>query len=391
MNNWLEIEEKHSSGAYGGWPMTIVRGNGSYLWDSDDKKYLDLSTGIGVASLGHSNLSIKNALNEQAGKLISASHGYYGNDVRALYLEKLSEISPKNLNRIFLCNSGTEAVEGAIKLARLVSKKSKILSCVRGYHGRTLGALSATWKEAMKAPFNPIVPNFEHVPFGKIDPIKNKNLDEVAAILIEPIQGEGGIYSASKSYLNDLKNLCLENDILLIFDEVQCGFGRTGEWFASQYFDIEPDIISIAKAQGGGVPIGAVIFNDNLKFEKKMHGSTYGGNPLACAVGISVIDFIIENDILNNVKKMGEYFKAELNNLLNLYPNILKDVRGVGLMIALQFRGPAGPALMGLLDKGVLALTAGKPNLRFLPPYIITKDEIDFAISSLKEVLGEVS
>ncbi len=243
----------------------------------------------------------------------------------------------------------------------------------------------------MKAPFNPIVPNFEHVPFGKIDPIKNKDLDEVAAILIEPIQGEGGIYSASKSYLNDLKNLCLENDILLIFDEVQCGFGRTGEWFASQYFDIEPDIISIAKAQGGGVPIGAVIFNDNLKFEKKMHGSTYGGNPLACAVGISVIDFIIENDILNNVKKMGEYFKTELNNLLNLYPNILKDVRGVGLMIALQFRGPAGPALMGLLDKGVLALTAGKPNLRFLPPYIITKDEIDFAISSLKEVLGEVS
>ena len=269
MNNWLEIEEKHSSGAYGGWPMTIVRGNGSYLWDSDDNKYLDLSTGIGVASLGHSNINIKNALTEQSGKLISASHGYYGNDVRALYLKRLAEISPKNLNRIFLCNSGTEAVEGAIKLARSVSKKSKILSCVRGYHGRTLGALSATWKEAMKAPFNPIVPNFEHVPFGKIDPIKNKDLDNVAAILIEPIQGEGGVYSASKSYLKELKNLCLENDILLIFDEVQCGFGRTGEWFASQYFDVEPDIISIAKAQGGGVPIGAVIFNDNLKFEKK--------------------------------------------------------------------------------------------------------------------------
>ena len=391
MNDWLKIEEKHSSGAYGGWPMTIVKGSGAYLWDSNNKKYLDLATGIGVASLGHSNDSIKKALTDQSKKLISASHGYYGNDIRAQYLKKLSEISPKNLNRIFLCNSGTEAVEGAIKLARSYTKRPKIIACIRGYHGRTLGALSATWKEAMKAPFYPVVPDFEHVPFGKIDPIKNKLSNDVAAVLIEPIQGEGGVYPAPKEYLIELKKLCNKNKSLLLFDEVQCGFGRTGEWFASDYFGVEPDIISIAKAQGGGIPIGAVISNDNIKFEKKMHGSTYGGNPLSCAVGISVIEYIMKNDILDNVKKMGKYFTQELNYLVDDYPSILKDVRGVGLMIALQFRGSAGPALMGLLDRGILALTAGKPNLRFLPPYIISKKEIDHTILSLKEILDEIS
>ncbi len=387
MSRWTELENRHGSGAYGGWPITLVRGEGSYLWDSEGKKYLDFSTSIGAASLGHHNKGLTEAILDQSSKLLTANNGYYCNDIRAQYVEALAQIAPGNLNRTFLCNSGTEAVEGAIKLARSHTGRTEIVAAMRAYHGRTMGALSVTWQKEIREPFGPLLPDISHIHFGKTEVLIEAVTQKTAAILLEPIQGEAGIHAAPAGYLQAVREICNDTGALMILDEVQTGIGRTGKWFACEHAGVVPDIIAVAKALGGGFPMGAFLMNDDITFQRKQHGSTFGGNPLACRVGLEVITQIIQENLLANACYMGEHFISGLRVIEEANPTVIREARGVGLMLALEFKRPVGKILSKLMQRGVLALKAGRSTLRFLPPLNVSRDEIDTCLDTLSSVL----
>ncbi|MEE2876501.1 MAG: acetylornithine/succinylornithine family transaminase [Candidatus Neomarinimicrobiota bacterium] len=387
MNQWINLEERRGSGAYGGWPITLVRGKGTRVWDSSGSEYLDFATGIGVASIGHSNPLLQQVVSHQAGLLMTAHNGYYCNDVRAQFLNELARIAPLGLERVFLCNSGTEAIEGAIKLARSHSGRTQIVAAMRSFHGRTLGSLSATWNKAFREPFEPLVPDFAHVPFGNKEALANAMTEETAAVILEPIQGEGGVYPAPEGYLWEARQLCDQWGAMLILDEVQTGGGRTGRWFACEHYGVFPDVLTVAKGLGGGVPIGAVIMRDNISFEKKQHGSTFGGNPLSCRAALAVIQFIEENDLLSNAEEVGTFFLDGLSKLADEKREMIREARGLGLMLALQLKRSAGPVLAKLREMGVLALTAGRTNIRFLPPLTVTKGEVNRVLNLISDAL----
>ncbi|NOZ03760.1 MAG: aspartate aminotransferase family protein [FCB group bacterium] len=387
MNRWIELETQHGSGAYGNWPFALTRGEGVYVWDSAGNKYLDFATGIGVAVLGHAHPVLTQAITDQTGTLITCHSGYFANDVRARFLAKLTGITPSDLDRVFLCNSGTEAVETALKLARAHTGRPGIVTMMRSFHGRTMGSLSATWKKPFRAPFEPLVPGFTHIPFGDTEALEKAVTEETAAVLLEPIQGEAGVYPASEEYLREARRICDANGALLIFDEVQTGIGRTGKWFACEHAGVAPDILCLAKALGGGIPIGATVSRSGIAFEKGQHGNTFGGNPLSCRAGLTIIEYIEEHDLLTNITRVGAYFMTGLEQLAQQKPSAIRDIRGKGLMIAIQLRGKVGPTLVKLRDAGILALAAGRMNLRFLPPYIVTEKEIDQVLNVLEEVL----
>ncbi len=384
----IDIETAHGSGAYRPRPLVMVRGAGTRLWDIEGREYLDCATGIGVAALGHAHPVLVQAIAEQAGRLITCAAGYYYNDLRARFLAKLTEITPPGLTRVFLSNSGAEAVEAAMKLARVCTGRPGIVAARGGFHGRTLGALSATWKAPYRRPFEPLVPGFSHVPFGDPEALTEAITDRTAAVLLEPVQGEAGIYPAPAGYLAEARRLCNQHDALLIFDEVQSGLGRSGKWFACEHYGVIPDVLCLAKALGGGVPLGATVFRRELSFEKGQHGSTFGGNPLACRAGLTVIEQIAENNLLDNVTQVGNYFLHGLQALAKTHPEKVREARGLGLMLALQLRGRAAPLLQGLQERGILALSAGPTTLRFLPPLIFTQAEAERVLSALAEVLA---
>jgi len=383
----IRLERSHGSGAQKPAPVVIVKGDGVRLLDQEGNEYLDCGSGIGVAALGHAHPALVSAISDQAGALITCASAYYHNNVRARLLERLSEIAPRDLNRVFLSNSGTEAVETAIKLARVCTQRREIVAAMRGFHGRTLGALTATWKPSHRKPFEPLLPGVFHVPFNDVVSLEQAITQETAAVLLEPIQGEGGIYPSSLEYLQAARRLCDQHGALLILDEVQCGMGRTGHWFACDHYDVVPDILCVAKALGGGVPIAATIFREALVFEKGQHGSTCGGNPLACRAAMAVIDTIEQDRLLDNVSKTGSYFLDRLNKLHQANPEKVREARGMGFMVALELRCKAGPVLRALMERGVLALSGGSTILRFLPPYIFTKADVDKTISALEAVL----
>lgn len=385
--DWVATEIKHASGAYAPKPITFVRGEGVRMWDADGKEYIDCGTGIGVAALGHAHPTLTKAIADQAGTLMTVAAGYYHNDVRSAFMEKLAQIAPEGLNRVFVSNSGTESIEAALKMAKLKTGRSGVVAAIRGFHGRTMGTLGATWKKAYREPFFPLVPGYSHVPFGDVHAIQNEVTKETAAVLLEPIQGEGGIYPAPEGYLKKVRQICDEVGALLILDEVQSGMGRTGKWFACEHYNVIPDALCLAKALGAGVPIGATVFKDELMFEKGQHGSTFGGNPLACRAGLTVIATIESESLLEHVAEVGEYFKEGLLALADIKPDKIKEVRGMGLMLAVQTKDKVGPVLSGLLENGVLALGATPTSMRFLPPYIISKDEVDHVLSVLDDVL----
>ena len=387
MNHWIELETQHGSGAYGNWPFTLTRGEGVHVWDSEGNKYLDFATGIGVAALGHAHPAVNRAVAEQLDTLVTCHGGYFANDVRARFLAKLTTITPSDLDRVFLCNSGTEAVETALKLARAHTGRTGIVAMMRSFHGRTMGSLSATWKKPFRAPFEPLVPGFTHIPFGDSAALEAAVTDNTAAVLLEPIQGEAGVYPASEDYLRAARRVCDASGALLIFDEVQTGIGRTGKWFACEHSGVIPDILCLAKALGGGIPLGATVSRSGIVFEKGQHGNTFGGNPLSCRAGLATIEYIEEHDLLTDIARVGTYFMTGLNQLARKKPTAVRDIRGRGLMIAIQLRGKVGPTLVKLRDAGILALAAGRMNLRFLPPYIVTENEIDQVLNILEEVL----
>jgi len=388
--NAFEKEDRFSTGVYSRQELQLVSGSGTKVYDADGNEYLDLTTGIGVAAVGHANEAVAEAIKDQAEELMTCSPAYFYNKVRAELLEKLAEITPEGLNQSFLCNSGTEAIEASLKFARHHTGKKEIIATMRGFHGRTLGSLSATWKRKYSQPFKPLVPGFSHVPYGDLDKLDEEISEETAAVLLEPIQGEGGIHTPPEGYLSGVREICDDNGALLVLDEVQTGFGRTGEMFAGDHWGIKPDVMALAKAMGGGAPIGASVVREDMEFSPGLHGSTFGGNPLTASAALAAINYIQEENLVELARERGKGFKEGLEEIAKEHGKIVREVRGLGLMLALQLRKKAGPYLDALLDRGVLALPAGSSVLRFLPPLEISTDEIDQTLNTLNEVFKEV-
>jgi predicted acetylornithine/succinylornithine family transaminase len=368
-------------------PVSLVRGKGARVWDSQNKEYIDFLAGIGVNALGHSHPAMIEALHTQADKLIHISNIYY-NEPQARLAESLSDIS--GYERSFFCNSGLEANEAAIKLARKYGynqkKKGAIISFSNSFHGRSIASISLGGKKLQKG-FGPLPDGFLQLPYNDIDSIEKNINEDTIAVFIEAIQGEGGIIPGSKKFMSRLEELCRKNQALLVFDEIQTGFGRTGKLFGYQHFSVSPDIITLGKALGGGFPIGAVLTSEKISrnFEYGDHGTTFGGNPLACAVANAVIATLFKENLIINAKEKGEYLKSKLQALRNI--SIVKDIRGKGLMAGVELSIPCRPIVMKMLNEGYLINCTAEKTLRFLPPLIITETELDGMIETLEGIL----
>lgn len=385
--NFLETEQQYTSGVYGKRDAVIVRGEGARIWDENGRSYIDCIAGIGVANVGHAHPAVTAAIAEQASTLITCQEMFY-NDRRAQLLDKLVSILPVGLDRIFLCNSGTEAIEGAIKFARLSTKRPNIVATMRGFHGRTMGSLSATHKAKYRKPFGPLVPGFSHVPFGRIEPMAEAITDETAAVVIEIVQGEGGVRPGTAVYFQQLQALCQERGALLIVDEVQTGFGRTGCWFAFEHMDIVPDLVCMGKAIAGGVPMGAIALGPRVaQLPTGVHGSTFGGNPLACAAALATIETIESENLVTRSAELGAAFVERLQAIES---PIIRDVRGIGLMIGIELRERAMPYVRGLAERGIQVLTASPTVLRLLPPLIISEADLETVVEAVADVLTAV-
>lgn len=383
---YKDLEEKYGSGVYYKRDIEIVRGKGVYLYDSQNNEYIDCVGGHGVCLFGHSHPNIIKAIKDQSDKLISCPEIFY-NDKRAELLEKLAEITPKGLTKTFLSNSGTEAVEAALKFSRKITGKTDIISFTFGFHGRTMGALSATWKAEYKKPFLPLVPGFCHTAYNNLEKLQEVITDNTAAIIVEPVQGEGGVKAANMDFIKGIREICDQKGILMIVDEVQTGFGRTGELFAINRYNVSPDIMCLGKGIAGGIPMGATVVREDLaNLEKGEHGSTFGGNPLACSASLAAIKTLKEEKLVEKSKENGEYFLSQLRK--NIDESVYKDIRGLGLIIGIEMKQKVGPYLVKLMEKNILALTAGKLVVRYLPPLIIEKEHIDRVVEATGEVLG---
>jgi acetylornithine/LysW-gamma-L-lysine aminotransferase len=369
-------------------PLVISHGIGAILWDAEGREYLDCTSNYGVAITGHCHPRVVEAIRKQSELLLSC-HGTFYNESRSGLLERLSAIAPQSLSRAFLSNSGTEAIEFAFKLARRSTGKTGIISMMGAFHGKTMGALSATWNKKYRIPFEPLVPGFKHVPYGKLERVEAAIDDETAAIIAEPIQGESGINVPADDYLPGLRDICDDKGVLLILDEIQTGFGRTGDMFACQHHGIEPDIICLAKAVASGLPMGATMATEEVMSKLKMgdHSSTFGGGPVACAAACATIDVLRDERLPERARENGDYMLSRLKELEERY-RIVREARGRGLMLGLELRFDVLNIIMGALEKGVLFLDAGRNVVRMLPPLIINREEIDRAIMVLDEVLG---
>lgn len=387
MTDFMELEKAYEFDVYPKRDLVLVRGKGARVWDANDKEYIDCVAGHGVANLGHCNERVVEAIEKQSRQLISCSMTFY-NDTRARFLARLLAVTPQNLKRAFLCNSGTEAVEAAIKFARFTSQRKEFVTAMRGFHGRTMGSLSATYNPDYRRDFEPLIPGFSYVPFNNFAKLESAVTGNTAAIILEIVQGEGGIHIGSRDYFKAVRSLCDEKNILLIIDEVQTGFCRSGKMFACQQVDLEPDMLCVAKAIAGGVPMGAVLCSDKIRPPMGKHGSTFGGNPLACAAGIAAIDYMVENHLAEQAEEMGDTFAARIQSasLANI-----REVRHLGLMMGIELKEKGQPALLKLMQKGVLAMPAGATVLRFLPPLTITREEIDVVAEKVIEVLSKAS
>lgn len=384
--NIADLESRYTSGLYVKRPIAIVRGKGARVWDDAGREYIDCVGGQGSANVGHANAAIAAAIAEQARTLVACTEIFY-NDKRAALEEKLVAIAPNHANRIYLCNSGAEAIESAIKFARFSTGRTGIVAMRRGFHGRTLGALSATWEPKYREPFLPLVPDFSHIPFDNLDKAREAITEKTAGVIVEVVQGEGGVRPTSREFLLGLQELCRERGALLIIDEVQTGFGRTGKMFASEHFGLEGDLICVAKSIAGGLPMGAVLLGERVKkLEPLIHGSTFGGNPLACAAGIAAIDYMIEENLPARAAELGAYTMGRLQRIES---PLIREVRGMGLLIGIELKQKVTPYLHALMGRGVLALPAGVNVLRLLPPLVIEKADLDVVVDAIEAVLQE--
>jgi acetylornithine/LysW-gamma-L-lysine aminotransferase len=381
--NTKELENKYELSVYPRRDIVLVSGKGARLYDDAGKEYIDCASNVGVSNIGHGNKAVAKAIYEQYLTLGNCYSMFY-NPVRARLAEKLVSLAPGNLNQVFFCNSGAEAIEGALKFARASTGKQEIISAMRGFHGKTMGALAATWGPEYQKPFVPMMPGLKHVPYNNFDKLQVALGENTAAVLLEPVQGEGGVRIGLKQYFQKVRDICDANGVLLIIDEVQTGFGRTGTLFACEQY-VNPDILCLAKSLAGGIPMGAVLCADRVKVPVKSHTSTFGGNPTACAAALASLGVIEKEKLPDRAKKLGNYFMKELQGIQS---NRIRDIRGLGLMIGIELKEKAGQYVQELMHKGVIVLLAGATVIRLLPPLVISREEIDTVVKALKEVLG---
>ncbi len=382
-----DIEDAYTSGAYFKRPLTIARGHGSTVWDDAGNAYIDATSGQGVALLGHCHPAVTAAIADQAETLITCPEIFYNGHRAGLYT-LLASILPSELDRFFLCNSGAEANEGALKVAALLTGRSQIVAAKRGFHGRTMGALALTWNPKYRESFeNWTSKSVTHIAFNDLAAAEQTITDQTAAVVVEVVQGEGGVYVADVDYLQGLRRLCDERGALLVIDEIQTGLGRAGRWFAFEHAGIIPDVVTLGKGLAGGVPMGAVCWRGSLgTLPQGTHGSTFGGNPLACAAALATLSTLCSEQLPARASEMGAWLLAELRQIN--HPQI-REVRGLGLIIGIELRNRVTPVLKNLQDRGVLALPAGFNVLRLLPPLIITQAELEQVVRAIRESLDE--
>lgn len=384
MKDYKSLIQQYEIGVYPMRDAVLVRGKGAHVWDDQGNEYIDMASGISVANIGHTNDKIVEAIMKQAVTLITCANTFY-NDTKALFLDKLFSIVPSNMKKAFLTNSGTETVEASFKFARAVTKKTKFVAAMKGFHGRTYGSLSATYKKEYREIFEPLVPGFSFVPFNNFEKLLEAVDDNTAGIILELIQGEGGINIGEKEYFKKVRDLCTEKNILLIIDEIQTGFCRTGKMFAIEHYGIDADMIALAKSIAGGFPMGALLCSEKIQIEKGRHGSTFGGNPLACAAGIASIDFILENKLWEQAEAKGNYFKDQLSKYTL---SKVREIRQIGLMIGIELKEKSQPVILELLKHKILSLPAGTTVLRLLPPLVVSYHDLDIVIDKLTEILA---
>jgi acetylornithine/LysW-gamma-L-lysine aminotransferase len=379
-------EDQFTSGVYAKRPLAIVKGSGASLWDDTGREYIDCVGGQGVANIGHSHPAVVDAVARQAEILITCPEAFY-NDRRAELLEALIDFSPGGLQRVFLCNSGAEAVEAAVKFARFKTGRTGIVAAMRGFHGRTLGALSATWSRKYREPFEPLVPGFAHIPYNNLAALEEALDEGTAAVLLEVVQGEGGVILGEREFLVQAQSLCRQRGALLIVDEVQTGFGRTGRWFAFEHHDLEPDMVCVAKSMAGGLPMGAVLLSERVgSLPPGIHGSTFGGNPLACAAALAALGVMREERLAEKAEELGSVLLARLAQIDS---PIVREVRGLGLIVGVELKRKVAPVLAALMERRILALNAGPTVLRLLPPLVISRSQVEMVADAIGEVLAE--
>ena len=384
----LEGDAEHNSGL---WNPNIVftHGDGVMIYDAEGNAYIDCLAGIAVASVGHANLRLAKAISEQAQKLIVCPQNL-GSDTRVRFYDKLFEFVPEwtGLTRVFMANSGSEVNEAALKWARAVTGRPRFVSAKRGFSGRTMGVLSITWEKKYREPFEPLKYENDFIAYNKVEELDEFITDETAAVFLEPVQGEGGVHPAEREFLEAARRLTQERGALLIMDEVQTGVGRTGKFLATEHYGVAPDMVTLAKGLGGGVPVGALLMTEAvaLGMPKGGHGTTFGGNPLAAAAGLAVLEEIEERELLQNASEVGSYFQEQLRALPS--PKI-RTVRGLGLMIGVELKEKVAPYIDALKDAGVMTINAGATVVRFVPPLIITRAEVDEVVERFGRVLEE--
>ena len=377
-----ELEAQFTSGVYTKRPIALVRGAGAHVWDSDENEYVDCVGGQGSVNVGHANPVVAEAIAQQARTLITCPEMFY-NDRRAELEQKLTSIT--GMPRVFLCNSGTEAVEAAIKFARLATKRTGIIAAMRGFHGRTFGALSATWEKKYREPFEPLVPDYSHIAYNDVAALDEAVDHKAAAVLLEVVQGEGGVRPGTAEFLIKAQDMCRDRGALLILDEVQTGFGRTGKMFAFEHYGLDPDLVCVAKSMAGGFPMGATLIGSRIgQLPAQVHGSTFGGNPLGCAAALAAIDFIEGQRLADRAAELGAWF---LDQLKQIKLPVIREVRGLGLMAGIELKQKVTPYLQELLKQGVLALPAGLTTMRFLPPLVIEQGDLAQVVDAVREAL----
>ncbi|MGI9952597.1 acetylornithine transaminase [Moorellaceae bacterium AZ2] len=390
----MALGQQYVMHTYARYPIALVRGEGLKVWDADGREYLDFVGGLAVNSLGHCHPKVVAAIREQAGKLLHCSNLYWIQP--QVELARLL-VENSDLDKVFFCNSGAEANEAAIKLARKYAKLHKgedcyeIITMRRSFHGRTLATLTATGQEKFQRGFEPLPAGFRYVPFNDLEALQEAVNSQTCAIMLEPVQGEGGVYPAEPDYLQAVGELCHKEGILLIFDEVQCGLGRTGYLFAYQYYGVQPDIMTLAKALAGGVPIGAMLAKEEVAsaFAPGDHASTFGGNPLAAAAGVAALRALLEEGLVENARQQGEYLREQLQSLAAEFPQIV-EVRGRGLLVGMEIDGPADEIARVCLERGLLVNSSHGRVLRFLPPLTVKQEEIDAALAILKGAMKDL-
>lgn len=394
MEMYIEEAEQALLHTYNRYQIVMDHGKGVYLYDLDGKKYLDFMAGIGVYGLGYGNKAFNDAIKDQIDKITHTSNMFY-NVPAITAAQKLKKIS--GMDKVFFTNSGAEAIEGAIKTARKYAfhkdgcTDHEMIALNHSFHGRTMGAVSITGKKAYREAFKPMIGNVKFAEMNHLDSVKEAVTDKTCAIFMETVQGEGGIYPAEKRFIEGVQKICRDNDILLILDEIQCGMGRCGSYFAWQQFDVKPDIMTAAKAIGNGLPVGAFLMNEKVaesSLKAGDHGTTYGGNPLVCTAVNKTLDLFEESNIIEHVKETGAYLFSRLQELAD-ENSCITDHRGKGLMQGLEFDRPVSPIIETCLQKGLVLISAGPNVLRFLPPLIIEKEHVDAMISILKEAVSE--